>query len=139
GVLFSASTDSNGNYSTQRRLAAGNYLLRVTATGFPITYYVSATNVALASQVVVSANADTTGINVRLSSAVGGIRGMVTSTATGAPLAGIGVSIYDAATGGFVQGFSTNNLGRYDTGQTLAPGQYKVTANVAGSETIAYN
>jgi uncharacterized repeat protein (TIGR01451 family) len=138
-VLFSTPTDGNGNYNTQRRLAAGSYLVRVSAPGFPITYFVSATNVALATQVVVGANADTTGINVKLSLAVGGISGTVTSAATGAPLAGIGVSVYDAATGGFIQGFTTNNVGRYDTGQALAPGQYKVTANVGGSETIAYS
>ena len=108
-------------------------------TGFPITYYVAATSAATATQIAVTANADTTGINVKLSSAVGGISGRVTSAATGAPLASVGVGVYDAATGGFIQGFTTDANGLYDTGQSLAPGQYKVAANVVGSETIAYN
>jgi len=139
GVLSTASTNASGDYSTLRRLAAGNYIVRVTATGFPVTYYTAATSVATARQVVVTPNGDTTGINVRLSSAVGGISGTVTSAATGAPLAGVGVSVYEGATGGLVQGYVTDNAGRYNTGQSLAPGQYKVTANVAGSETLAYN
>src|SRR5207249_5779554 len=33
----------------------------------------------------------------------------------------------------------TDGSGTYNTGQSLAPGQYKVTATIAGSETIAYN
>ena len=84
-ILF-ASTDANGNYNTQRRLAVGTYLIRVSAAGFPVTYYVATNNAATATPIGVTANADTTGINVRLSSAVGGISGQVTSAATGAPL-----------------------------------------------------
>src|SRR5439155_4345429 len=137
-ILFTTA-DASGNYNTLRRLAAGNYLIRVLATGFPITYYVAGTSAATATQIAVAANRDTTGINVKLSSAVGGISGHVTSAATGAPLASVGVGVYDAATGGFIQGFTTDANGLYDTGQSLAPGQYKVAANVVGSETIAYN
>jgi len=47
--------------------------------------------------------------------------------------------VFDGATGGFVVGNTTDAAGNYNTGQVLAPGQYKVTGNLAGSETIAYN
>ena len=139
GVLYTASTDANGNYDTRRRLSAGSYIVRVTAAGFPVTYYEGAKSVASATPIAVVANTDTTGIDVKLSPAVGGISGTVTSAATGAPLAGVGVSVYEASTSSFIQGYGTDNAGVYTTGLTLAPGGYKVTAFIAGSETIAYN
>ena len=139
GILYSTTTDAFGNYNTQPRLAAGTYIVRVTATGFPVTYYDGAKSVASATPVAVNANANTPNINVKLSAAAGAIRGTVTSAATGAPQAEVGISVWDGASGGFIQGYTTNNSGVYDTGLTLAPGQYKVTAQLAGSETIAYN
>src|SRR3989441_1214321 len=138
-AVFYTSTNADGNYNTGRHFATGTYLIRVFAAGFPITYYVSARSVATATQVPVTANADTDRKSTRLSAAAGGISGQVTSAATGAPLPSVGVNVHDASTGGFIRGVTTDATGHYDTGQTLAPGQYKVIANVADSETIAYN
>jgi uncharacterized repeat protein (TIGR01451 family) len=137
--LLFVSTDVNGNYNSQRRMAQGTYLVRVVATGFPSTYYVSARSAETATPVAVTANADTTGINVKLAAAVGGISGRVTQAGTGAPVADALINVAEAATSGFVTGYATDSAGNYNTGQTLAPGQYKVTASVGGSETITYN
>jgi uncharacterized repeat protein (TIGR01451 family) len=132
-------TDASGNYNTGRILGAGNYLVRASAPGLPPVYFDGAKSAATARPVAVVGNADTPNINIRLSQAVGGISGRVTSATTGAPLAAINVSLFDGATGGLVQVFTTDATGHYDTALSLAPGLYKVTASVAGSATVAYN
>src|SRR5262249_37819893 len=106
---------------------------------FPITFYVAAKSFATATQIPVAANADATGINVKLSPGIGAISGRVTNATTGAPMIGVGVSVFDASSNGFIRGFTTDGAGHYNPGLVLAPGQYKVTANLAGSATVAYN
>jgi len=106
--VLNVTTDASGNYDTGPRLGAGNYFIRATTGGLPSVYFDGAKSAATATPVVVAANATTPNINVRLPSGVGGISGRVTSAATGAPLASINLSFFDAATGGFIQVATTD-------------------------------
>src|SRR5207249_7265509 len=110
-------THANGHYNTQRVLPPDTCLVGAGGgTGLAVTYYVSAKSLATATPIPVLANSDTTGINVRLSSSAGGISGRVTSAASGAPLASVGVRVFDAATGGVILVVSTDATGHHGTG-----------------------
>src|SRR5262249_12105883 len=85
-VLFTLSTDTNGNYNSGLVLAAGSYQVRAGAPGFPYVYFDGAKNALTAASVVVTANTTTPNINIRLSGGAGGIRGRVTNAAGGPPL-----------------------------------------------------
>src|SRR5207244_3667022 len=126
-ILF-ASTDANGNYNTQRRLAAGTYLIRVFAAGFPVTYYIGTNSAATATPIGVTANADTTGINVKLSPAKGGISGQVTDAVTSAPLQNAIVQVFDYGSNSFVRSTSTAADGSYTISGLNRLQAYRVVA-----------
>src|SRR6185503_5016859 len=113
-LIASAGSDAVGAYLIGRGLPAGLYYARTTNTrGYVNEVYNNrdCCNARLGNPVSVTEGATTAGIDFSL--ALGGtLRGTVTDDLTGAPLSGIGVSIFDSA-GRFVASGSTDMRGFY--------------------------
>jgi hypothetical protein len=130
--LFSASTDSMGNYITGPGLTAGNYFVRTfNSLGYINEVYnninCAPCNVTSGTPVAVTAGATTSGISFAL--AVGGrIAGTVTDSATSAPIANVNVQIFNS-TGALVTSSNTDSMGNYLTGAGLIAGNYFVLTN----------
>jgi hypothetical protein len=143
-AIFSASgsqvtngfTDSSGNYVTYGGLPGGTYYARTNnSAGLIDELYddnkCASCSPATGKPIVVTAGADTTGINYTLS-AGGRISGLVTDTASPPlPVANARVQIY-SSTGVFVTSATTGNSGRYVTTGGLAAGNYFVKASASG-------
>lgn len=112
-LIASVLTDQNGEYSISE-FATGNYTVLVTAQGFQDAF----------STVAVVAGMTTTADFV-LNANPGTIAGTVTDQCTGGPLPGAIVIVSDGST---IVGFGvTDPNGNYSI-DTLAPGNYTVTA-----------
>ncbi len=112
-LIDSALTDVNGNY-TIPDLAPGDYTVLAIAQGYQAAF--------LAETVTAGA---TTVANFALNSNPGTIAGIVTDTCTGNPVPGALISVTQGST---IVGFGlTDASGNYSI-DTLAPGNYTVTA-----------
>lgn len=117
-------TASDGSY-TIAGLAPGTYTVsfagQSTGCGTPLGYALQST-----TNVQVSAGATTGQIDAQLlSQSQGEITGTVTDAASGAALAGVVVTIYDASGAPLGSGTATDSQGRYAVAG-LAPGNYRV-------------
>jgi 5-hydroxyisourate hydrolase-like protein (transthyretin family) len=122
-------TGADGTYTTGPVLASGSYLVRFepgpssTSCVYGQMFY-GATSSATSPRVKVSAPG--TVANVDASMELGSLLyGTVTDAATGRPIEGAGVSVYDDG-GQLVASTSTNLLGRYQTSTALLPGAYRL-------------
>ncbi len=121
-------TDANGNYMLSG-MPAGSYKLNFepntsVITGYSAQWYNNKNSITVADPVVVTAGATTPAINATL--ILGGkISGTVTDS-SGAGIANVNVSAYDAVTNSYVSGSgATSSTGTY-TIQGLSSGNYKV-------------
>jgi 5-hydroxyisourate hydrolase-like protein (transthyretin family) len=149
GGSFVASTVTNatGNFSFLR-LTAGTYFLNTAGkTGHQNEIYnnvpcgpSTCTNFGSATPIPITLGAAFNNGNFNLDPIAGGLRGKVTSTATGLPLAGITVSLYQrVGSGVFVASTVTNFRGNYFF-DSLPGGTYVVfTSNTLGYRNEIYN
>jgi hypothetical protein len=130
GEIASTQTNSSGVY-TVSALPTGSYHVGFAdcaagpdnAGTYVTQYYNSKATLASADPIAVTAGATTSGINAAMVTH-GEITGTVTDSATGAPLAGICLDIFDSGGGIFAQS-STNANGVYTT-IPLPSGSYRV-------------
>ena len=121
-------TDASGHYISGSGLAAGAYYARTfNSLGYvnelyddrPCPGWCTATN---GTPIAVALGSTTTGVDFALAMG-GGIRGTVTDSATGDPLGGVSVWVYDS-TGSNVESTSTDQSGHYSTSAGLPSGTY---------------
>ncbi len=128
------SADLTGFYTVDR-LAAGSYYVRTyNVSGYLDELYEelpcpAECDPTTGTPVEVSLNADTQDIDFTLDRE-GAVSGFVTSAATGAPLAGIRVEIWNPS-GNYVTGSSTDASGLY-TVDDLSPGVYFARTDTSG-------
>ena len=142
--VTSVTTDASGVYLTTQGLPTGSYRVRTSnSLGYLDKAYNNIPCLSCGSTsgtlIAVTAGATTAGIDFGL--AVGGrITGVVTDAATGVPVSGVSVYIYDAS-GSFIASRSTNASVWYLTGPGLPTGSYRVQAdfNSLGYVSEAYD
>src|SRR5581483_3011406 len=132
--IGAAVTDASGNFTTAG-LPADTYYMRADATGFLTQVYNGITcgttcTVTAGAPLAVVAGTTTANINFALDTGAT-ITGTVTNAAGGAPLAGIGVWLWDA-NDRFVTGTSTNASGVYTLTGLLAGTYFVRTSNTVG-------
>ncbi len=127
--VTSAFTDVAGDYLTDRGLPAGSYHARTTGNSYyldelydDIPCVRGECTVTGGAPIPVTAGATVSGIDFALQ-AGGRISGRVTDAATGAPLEGVLVEIYDAQGGSITYRYS-DVAGNYVTDRGLPPGSY---------------
>jgi hypothetical protein len=136
-VVASTQTNSSGVY-TLSALPTGSYQVGFAdcnagpdfAGTYVTQYYNGKATLASADPVAVTAGRTTSGISAAMVTH-GQITGTVTDSATGAPLAGICLDIFDS--GGGISQTSTNASGVYTTIH-LMPGSYRVGFNLGCSD-----
>ena len=124
GYVSSGNTGTNGTY-TAGGLQSGSYKVQFHAdNGINISeWYNDKADFYTADLVWLTAPSNTT-VNAALDRG-GSITGTVTDAATGQALSGIGVTVYDATTHGYVSSGNTGTNGTYTAGG-LRSGSYKV-------------
>lgn len=132
-LILTVTTGLNGVYDTGRVLSGNTvYLLRAQGSAYGTVYYNGVAGPVSATRVAVTPGADTTGIDFRLSGAVGAVSGIVTDD-QGNPLVGAVVTLRDPNVDTSISApVVTDALGGYTTGFMIAPGTYKVLATLAG-------
>ncbi|MDY7078280.1 MAG: carboxypeptidase regulatory-like domain-containing protein [Chloroflexota bacterium] len=117
-------SDSSGLYRIGG-LAAGNYKLAFYdySGAYLPEYHENKPDLDSGDPVTVTAGVTTT-VNAQLTPA-GVVSGVVTAEGSGTPLSDIGVDVYDAATGSYVNSDSTDSSGIYRIGG-LEAGNYKL-------------
>jgi hypothetical protein len=144
--VTSSATDALGGWTSSAGLPTGSYFVRVAGTqGFIPELYnnmpsfsVSAVDIKTGNAVDVTVGAATTGINFGLD--VGGsISGVVTMYASGRPLQGATVSVYNSS-GSLMNSVSSNFAGAWTSSIGLPAGTYFVRAtNVLGFVNELFN
>jgi 5-hydroxyisourate hydrolase-like protein (transthyretin family) len=136
--IATASTNASGAYTSGTGLPTGTYYVRTSNTqGYVDKLYNNIAcpggncSVTSGTAVSVTAGATTGGINFGLA-AGGYISGTVTDAATGAPLSGVSVYVYNAA-GSRVSTAYTASSGVYTTSYAVAPGTYYVRTVYSGT------
>ncbi len=134
GSFFeSGFTNSAGNYISNSGLPAGNYFaLTGNSSGYIDELYNNITcffncNVTTGTPIVVTVGATTSGINFALAPG-GRISGTVTNAANSAPLANVGVQIFNSS-GQQVASPTTDSAGNYITNVGLPTGTYFARTN----------
>jgi uncharacterized surface anchored protein len=119
-------TDASGHYMLGG-LAAGDYRVAFWAASYAVEWWNGQPTFASADPVAVTVGVDTPGVDAVL---VGGsLSGTVTEQATGNPLTGVYIGVYDTS-GNWAGGTTTNSLGTYTLGNLLG-GYYKVVFSKA--------
>ena len=135
GTFVASTTTGSGGTYRVTGLAAGNYRLQFTDTGYASQYYNGQATLASADQVSVTAGATGSGIDAALHQG-SSISGTVTDTSTGQPVASAVVEILDQH-GAFVRLAFTDSQGNYSVGG-LASGSYEVEFNDYGVYVAQY-
>ncbi|MGE3885018.1 MAG: carboxypeptidase regulatory-like domain-containing protein [Vicinamibacterales bacterium] len=149
GVTFVTSRQSGSDgYFSFGGLTTGTYFLNTAGkTGHQNEIYnnipcgpSACSNFAAATPIPITLGAPVNGRDFDLDPVAGGLRGKITSSATGLPLAGIGVSLYQrTGSGVFVASTMTNHSGNYFF-DSLPGGTYVVfTSNSLGYRNEIYN
>jgi hypothetical protein len=138
----SAVTQRDGTFLL-RGLPAGEYKIDVEAPGLAPRFYTTTAaggfSSADASFVTVQNGAATTGINVDMAPATGGIRGTVTTPGNGpSPVAGALVQIVDVTSASTIEFVETRSDGTFVI-PDLGPGQYKLAVIASGFATQWWN
>ncbi|MBN1380500.1 MAG: carboxypeptidase regulatory-like domain-containing protein [Deltaproteobacteria bacterium] len=125
--------EGNAAYSIANLVPAGDYIVSVTGTGIPVTYYDGTTDITQATAVDISSS-DATDKNFDFTAATQGtISGTVTEDST--PVSGIGVYAFETTTYALTS-VSTNASGEYTL--TLASGNYEVYVIKANNKIFYY-
>ncbi len=122
-----------GTYSIANLIPAADYIVSLTGSGVPVTYYNNKTDITQATAVDITA-ANKTDAHFNFAGiTMGTIAGTVTETS--APVAGIGVYAFETSTFALTQ-VMTNGSGVYSL--TLAPGTYEVFVIKANNKNFYY-
>ena len=148
GTFVTSRQSGNDGYFSFGGLTAGTYFLNTSGrTGHQNEIYnnipcgaSACTNFGSATPIPMALGAPFNGGNFDLDPIAGGLRGKITSSATGLPLAGITVSLYQrVGSGVFVASTVTNYRGNYFF-DSLPAGTYVVfTSNALGYRNEIYN
>jgi len=148
GTFVTSRQSGNDGYFSFGGLTAGAYFLNTSGrTGHQNEIYNNipcgagaCTNFGSATPITLALGAPFNGGNFDLDPIAGGLRGRITSSATGLPLAGITVSLYQRAGAGvFVASTVTNYRGNYFF-NSLPAGTYVVfTSNTLGYRNEIYD
>jgi 5-hydroxyisourate hydrolase-like protein (transthyretin family) len=131
-LLTTAGSGSGGQFITGTGLGTGDYFVRASSQQGYISELYNNIDCAACSPITgtavhVTAGGTTTGVDFTLG--IGGrITGRVTDAATGEPLRGISVSIYNG-NNNFVASGSTDANGQYTSGSGLPTGNYFARTN----------
>jgi len=138
--MYSGTSSSTGAY-TIRNLPPGYYKVRVAHPDFAVRFYSQtggADDLDDGSYVAVTADTDTSPVNVALSPVFGRIIGKVTEQDGVTPIVGASVNVRHTATQRTVFGDTSGANGTYEI-TSLPPGTYTVRAGVRGRAVQHYN
>lgn len=136
--LFAIRADGAGNYDTGQVLDPGTYKVLANAPGKVTRYYNAQSNLTSANLVAVASGATTTGIDITLAGADGGLSGTVTDGVGGAGVLNANVAVLDTSNR-FLYNDLTDAAGFYDLTNRLATGNYKIRVRAPGFVTQYYN
>lgn len=123
---------TNAAYSISNLVPANDYIVSIAAPGVPVTYYNGKTDVAAATNVVVTSLVNTTGINFTFATPGQSIKGRITDSTAG--VSNIAVYGFEVNTFAMVQA-TTDVNGDFDL--TVDPGTYEVFV-IKGNGKIFY-
>ncbi len=107
----STNSDTNGNFSFSN-LKSGDYYIKCFSSGTPETWYGGALTLQAATAIPVTSPGTVSGITIKMG--VGSSVGGTVTDATGSPVSGISVSLYDASGNGITGGgTTTDTYGKY--------------------------